>query len=190
MIFETKYFLNRSETKFISIGIDVLEWTPALCLSGSNDMGITINLDEFEIIMNNENQLKKFYEIGSMKPINVNDKFEISGQKINNVNILKFKKNDLCVYVGRITIENFFSLLPVINLRVKHINKLDTKDFYRDVLYSCIQLGGVAFDNIVDVLRGAETSYQNIDQGINIYCITELLHINPDIIKKDLYNLM
>lgn len=87
--------------------------------------------------------------------------------------------------MAEILVRKLFEISPLINLRKKEIEDLEIKDHYIDVLHACIQLGGNAFLNFKDI-----SSALGYYREINLYCMTELLYMYPEIFKENLSNLV
>lgn len=189
IIYEMKYALNKSESKFISIGIDVENWVPMLKISGSNGIGIPLSCEDWETITNDINikKIDNFFKNGSMEPIEMNGSgLRVTGQQFNQKNVLNFKSTEnYYVVMAEVSIRRLFEISTLIDMRKKEIEGLDMHDHYTDVLFASIQLGGVPFNNFKAI-----ASSLGQFQPINLYCMLEMFLLFPEIINKNLYDLV
>lgn len=188
LIYQTRHSLNKSDSKFLSIGINVDNWMPLIGISGSNGVCIYLSSEDWEILTNriNTTKINNFFKHGTLEKIQMSGGLGITGSQYNQVNILTFKNSEnFYIAMAEVSMTRLFEIAPLINIRRNQIEGLELSSHYTDVLHASIQLGGDAFLNFKDV-----ASALGQFKELNLYCTMELLYMFPEVIVKNLLELV
>lgn len=179
------YPLNKSITKYVCIGLNVEDFSPSIKISGNKSASVIFNEHEWNellnyqgIITNNLYQLEIYMEPLSFA--NVEIYFEdIDGQKV-----LKIKKNEVYIYLGKDSVFNLWQLIPLLEKRLTLLKNQQFKQYLSVFKNSYVSNEDDIINKIYDVLVRQDSSSENA------CAVMELVISYPEVLErriKELY---
>lgn len=176
---ERKYPLNKSKTKFVTVGL-VYEYgfAPGIKLTGIKNDTIIFNEAEWNSLLRYQYQISKNFYSNEVQEIKT-ENFSIYFDEIYSCRVVQICKNDSYIYMQYDTISKLWEVLPLIKhlvelLKLQHFQK------YLQVLKMELQNHqGNIFTNAYKILHTSENCPSE-----NIAIAIELLDIYPDAFEK------
>lgn len=182
LIKQTLYFLNKSKSKFVSIGLaQQLRFTPVVQLWGMKNQGVWFSETEWKQLVENQGVLLNYFYATDTpwSPMKLGFK-TIYFQTVEQKRVIKIE--DMCeteIYLGWESLLEFVELIPLIDNQLKMISNHQFRNYYNDMLNKIVIMTGDCMVNIKKELQSAK-------ECANTYAMMELLHFHPEKIAVDL----
>lgn len=182
---KTTYFLNKSKTKWVNIGLGrEVNFHPVVQIGGAAET-YTFNENEWFEFLENQGILANYFFTpdaisNTWQPVQTNS-VTIYFKKVNWTKVIHLVRqqedNSPGIFLGS---ESLFELIDLVRLIEARINVLKSQDFntfYEEALKKAIRRSGNFIVAIYDLLR-LETSSENS------CALLELLQWYPEIVKE------
>lgn len=120
-----RYYLNKSQTKFINIGLSVeYNFEPHIQIGGKNNQSILLTEEEWNSILQYQGVISCY----SCSYNNFNDpiyiqKVAIYFEKLEQIPLIKIVKGDGYIYLGNESVCKLWELVPLIDYRLDILRK-------------------------------------------------------------------
>lgn len=180
----TSYSLNKSRTKFISVGLcSYGSFPPAVLINGQRGGWVCLDQNEWRALVENQGVISNYL---------LNDGFypqvgvHLSGMKKISFIMVQRKKVILLqqrggseVYLGSESLSECWELLPLLEYRMELLQSQEFGKFYSSLISGIWNMPGSIKENIENVLDGLDL------KSDNVMCIREMLKYALDIIECD-----
>ena len=188
LVNETTYHINKSKSKWISVGYSIeRKYEPVIKLGGiKNNQCVVFNENQFTSFLNNQGIMMSFiYSTTSgWQPMKV-DGYEIHFVFIGDSRIIKIVQDDNNeIFLAGDSINEIVNLSDLIKYRYDIIKCQDFSNYYNILISSASSKNGDIIKNIYDVI----VSLRNVN-SVNACCVMELLTIYPKIVIEDVESL-
>ena len=160
LFYETRYFLNNSKTKSISVGLTYDNssnlFTPSIWFGGSkvkNSIVLYekdwINLLSYKNVINSsENENRNSIMLNSCK---------ISFESFNDIRVLKLEDNYLnCIYLGEESVNGLWLISDVVQYRLNILQSLNFDSYFKNILVTTVS--NINYNKLSDcVLRNIDS---------------------------------
>lgn len=179
LIGERRFYLNKSNSKYISIALNYnLNFTPSIIISGNKNDSVVFSEEQFEHFLSFQgvitHSLYKNEDETSMDC----DQFSLDFKKISNQLILKIWKDNSSVFLAYDTICSLWDLLPLIRYVVDLLKRQEFPSYYRVIQHS-IQ-GGDLKTQALKLLAPTQFLGSN-----NICLCLEFISLYPEVFNED-----
>ena len=184
LINESIYYLNKSKSKWVSVGLSVeRKYDPIIKLGGcKNNQNVIFNEDQWISFLNNQGIMLSFiYSNGfGWQPMQGKG-FEIHFVFINESRIIKITQGDANeVFLAGDTINELVSLTNLIKYRFDMLKSQEFSIYY-NIIFSGISIrNGDLLKNVYDVISPLTNT-----NSVNVCCVLELLNFYPECIIED-----
>lgn len=182
LINESIYYLNKSKSKWVSVGYSLEKnYQPVLKIGGhKNNQTVVLNEEQWLSLLQNQGNMFNFIHSKTFgwNPIMENG-YQLHFVFIGLNRIIKISQdggNE--VFLAGETINDLISLQNLVKYRFDILKNQDFSKYY-DVL-----LEGVSLKN-GDILKNIYDVISEISNSANICCILELLQLYPDLVIED-----
>lgn len=181
---ERSYPLNKSKTKFVSVGLRCSKpFVPTLTIFGLKNDWILFEEAEWKVLIENEGVISNyFYSKGiHLNPLDISSVKRICFQKVNENKVIIIQ--DKCgaeVYLGIESVIECFELLQLLEYKIAVLKSLNFDTFYSSLIAGAWNLPGEFKTNIENVLNGL-----NIKSD-NVVCMKEMLKYGLEIIRSEI----
>lgn len=175
----SRYALNKSRSKFVSVGLSShAPFTPLVELHGLKNDWVTFDEAEWRLLLENQGVISNFLyaDDGLQQVFNIGSK-TLRFHTIGSTRVLTFA-NDSEVCVAFESVCELWEYLPLIESRIRLLNDLKFDQFYTSVVKGIAGLPGDYKTHIHTVLKELQGSE-------NAVCMYEMLKCAPDILALD-----
>lgn len=178
------YPINKSKSKFATVGLcGYGPFGPAVVLHGQKNDWVLFEEWEWNLLAENEGVIKNYFEARDVQvqTVNLSNAKRITFTTIGpNKVILLQDQTGSEVYLGIESLEELWTLLPVIHYRVELLKNLEFAKFYGSIIKGVATLPGTVKENIENVLFGLNIATDNV------LCMLEMLKFQEHIITCDI----
>lgn len=181
VIGERRFNLNKSRSKFISIGVARdFDYKPCVKLAGNKSDGILLTEQEWCEILNNQKIITNYlYSNDATDTIYIAG-ISISFEQISSARVVRISKNNLYVYLGYESVCKLWELLPLVRCRLDMVKKLQFNTFYQMLRKGLKTQNGNVFVNATNILTTHDDSPTE-----NASLALELMYLYPDIFEEE-----
>jgi hypothetical protein len=186
LICESVFYLNKSNSKWISVGLSLeRNYKPVIKLGGNKNQHAIFNEDQWISFLNNQGIMMSFIYATNNNfgwdPM-LGSGYEIHFVFINNSRIIRIiQDGGNEVFLAGETLTEVVNLTNLIKYRFDLLKSQDFSNYY-NIIISGIS---VKQDNIIKRIYDVISPSKNIN-SINIACILELLQFYSDCIIEDI----
>lgn len=174
------YALNKSRSKFVSVGLSACApFSPLVKLHGLKNDWVTFNEAEWKLLLENQGVISNFLytDAGQQQSfINIGSK-TLRFHTIATTRVVTFA-NDSEVCIAFESICDLWELIPLIESRIQLLNGLQFHQFYNSLVKGVVDLPG-------NYRTHMQTVLQELNGCDNAACMYEMLKYAPDIITAD-----
>lgn len=188
LINETNYFLNKSKTKNVSIGLaPQLAFSPVLKICGNNNnnnnQSMVFEKEEWLNLLDNETNLRNYFQSGDVHwaPVSVGSKL-ISFHTIKYKKVIKITKSDSELWLGWESVVEMFHLAHLINKRWEFLTLNTFESFYKNLISGVASMAGDHNVNIINIL----TTLNEVDNAANALYMMEMLYFEAQKVLVDI----
>jgi hypothetical protein len=171
------YFLNKSSTKFVTVGISIDDFSPKIHISGQNGYKISINEDEWKSLVKYEGVISNyFYSFTSnFSPIKLGN-ISIYFENYNEIPILKIQKNgEYYVLLSTSSVFKLFEIKDIIDYRLQVFKKQDFVKYF-----NTFQQGlGLCNEDLLSTVQNV-LNYKENTNSENVSTMMEFLFLYPN----------
>lgn len=183
MLLEQRYALNKSQTKWVSVGISPKDLQPLVHINNANKRGPIFTLSDWSEFLSEQPKIISFF--------NENDGFEVIKLKNHeifsavtdaDIKMIAIKYDDYTLYLGKISCINLFYVVKtLISCYIKFLYSLNLPKTYSDILLHALSINGDVITNVKNLLQC---------EIIQHFAIVELLELYPNIIFENVQAMM
>lgn len=178
------YYLNKSQSKYITVGLTLSDFKPSLLFGGNNCKTIALSEEDWNSLLKYQDVITSyFYSCNSLLDPIEERNFIVTFEKIKDTPVIRFKHNDYYIFLGSQSVYCLWQIIPVIEYRLDILRKQKFNTYF-NVLVSNIENHQ---GNILDRVFSAVSSNQNPNSE-NVSTMLELLHIYPEELKLNFKN--
>ena len=182
LINETVYYINKSKSKWVSVGFSLeRKYIPVIKLGGyKNNQNVIFNEDQWLSFLNNQGIMRSFIYSNNIdwQPKQGNG-FEIHFVFIDDARIIKITQDGGSeIFLAGDTINELMNLLNLIKYRFDILKSQKFSKYY-DILVS-----GMPTKN-GDIIKNVYNIISPTTNSLNVSCVLELLNFYPDCIVED-----
>lgn len=184
LINETTYFINKSKSKWISVGLSLERKYEAVIKLGGykNNQHIIFNEDQWISFLNNQGIMLSFVhsDKNGWQPMSGNG-YQIHFVFIGDAKIIKITQdggNEL--FLAGDTINELSNLVNLIKYRYDMLKSIEFSKYYDSLLGGLSLTNGDVIKNVYDII----SPFKNLNNE-NICCVLELLNFYSDCIIED-----
>lgn len=176
------YNLNKSRSKFISVGLSAyVPFVPLLVLHGGKNDWVELDLDEWTLLLENQGVISNFLytDDGQQQVLNIGSKTACF-HTIGLTKVVTFRehgKSEVCLAFESMC--ELWELIPLLNSRIRILRNLKFHDFYSSLIQGIVGLPMSYNAAINAVLK----DLQGLDEGA--VCMYEILRSAPHIVEAD-----
>lgn len=178
-----QYSLNKSNTKFVNIGLLVEKnFEPCIEFSGQKQQSVVMSEEDWKILLQYQGVIANYLCSSATyrEPIIDLQNITIHFEVINQTPIMKIKKNESYVYMGNETACNLWHQIPLIEYRLNILYKQKFELYFN--IFKCSLLEEKnCLQKVYDTLSPEEN--QNSE---NVCTMLEFLLINPELMEEKL----
>lgn len=183
---KTTYFLNKSRTKWVNIGLArQVKFQPIVQICSSAEV-YTFTENEWLTFLEKQGILVNYFLspeaiTSNWQPVQTND-YTISFKKVNVTKVIHILKEteekSSGIFLASESLFELFDLLRLIQVRIDVLKRQDFNSYYEDILKRAVRRQGNFIIAIYDLLRLEAPSE-------NSCALLELVHWFPDKVKED-----
>lgn len=173
------YALNKSRSKFVSVGLSAYApFSPLVKLHRIKNDWVTFNEAEWKLLLEHQGVISNFLytDAGQQQSLNIGSKTLRFGS-IGSTRVVTFL-NDSEVCVAFESICELWELVPLIESRIHLLKRLQFHQFYDSLVKGVVDLPG-------DYRTHIQTVLHELNGCDNAACMYEMLKYAPDIITVD-----
>lgn len=175
------YYLNKSTSKFISVGIGLNDFLPKITIGGQNGFKVCLNEEEWNNFLNYQGVLVSYFYAfdGDTTPLKIGN-ITIYFEKYNQHPILKVQNGDGCyVCLGCDSMDKLWEIKEIIDYRIGMIKRQDFVQYF-NVLKPNIHHSESMLATIYNVINPKQSRNSE-----NVCTALELLKLYPnELVKK------
>lgn len=181
VIGEKRYHLNKSRSKFVSVGLcRNFGYEPCIKLMGNKNDVLVFTEEEWRDLLKYQGVITNYlYANAATEPLNT-EYCSIFFEQISSTRVIKIWKNNSSIYLGYETICNLWEILPIINYRIDMLKIQQFKTYFKVFQKGMQSQSGNIFHNATTVLKCSETCPTE-----NVCLLQELVYLYPAIFEED-----
>lgn len=181
VIGERKFHLNKSRTKFISVGLAYdFNYEPYVKLCGNKCDAIIFNKEEWKIFLKYQGVITNNLHNKILNESIETENFYIEFEEVVNSMVAKISKNNSYVYLGYETICNLWECIPLIEYRLDILERLQFPNYFKIVQKGLQNQTGNIFENALNLLQPRT----NLNSE-NVFMIMELIYLHPKVFESE-----
>ncbi|XP_071054857.1 uncharacterized protein [Onthophagus taurus] len=174
---ESTYYLNKSRTKWISVGMSAnLHFDPVIRLMGKGQC-ITFTEDEWKNVINSRQLIMNSF-VGDLStpPHFVVSGVTCSSQWIENVRkVLKMERGSEIFYLAYDSLHELWKLSDLVSSRVEVLNCMEYKNYYDSVIDVVSTMQGDIKSNILVASNGVPSEHLCVTKELLVYGMDKVL---------------
>lgn len=180
----TSYPLNKSRTKFISVGLSSYgSFSPAVVINGQRGDWVYLDQSEFKALVENQGVICNYFCSEGFYPqlgVNLSCIKKISFVTVARKKVILLQqRGGPEVYLGSESLSECWELLPLLEYKMELLQNQEFGNFYSSLISGIWNMPGNIKDNIENVLHGLHLKFDNV------MCMREMLKYALDIIECD-----
>lgn len=171
------YYLNKSSSKFISVGLSLTDFAPRILIGGYKGFEASFSEEEWKSLQQYQGVIVNYFyckvDAHPLKFGNINLYFE----KINQIPIIKLQNIDgNCVCLASDTCDKLFEVQEIVDYRI-HLLKRQEFDKYFNVFQTTNvnQSSSVLLSNVYNILNPSQNT-----KSENVCTMLEMLTLYPN----------
>jgi hypothetical protein len=181
VIGERKFHLNKSRTKFLSIGLaHDFNYEPFVKLSGNKCDVILFNREEWKYFLTYQGIVTNYFCSNDLMDSIETENFRVDFEQVQNSRVVKISKNNSYIYLGYETICNLWERTPLIEYRLDILERLQFTNYFKIVQKGLQTYAGNIFDNALNLLQPSKNRNSE-----NVSMIMELIYLYPKIFEAE-----
>lgn len=176
VIGERRYSLNKSNSKYVSIGLLYdYNFAPCIKLMSSKNDGIIFSEDEWKDFLSYQGIMTNYlYSNGSTDPIHAGN-FTIHFEQISSARVLKITKAASYIFLGYESVCKLWELLPLLKFRTSMLKQQQFISYLKVLQKGLQGQAGNIFVIASNILKANETSPTE-----NVCLTLEFMSVFPD----------
>lgn len=181
IIGERKYNLNKSKSKFVSVGLAYnFGFTPSIQLSGNKNNQIVFDESEWNHLLSYQGIITSYlYSNDKTEAINAG-KFSLQFEQFSNIRVIKILKDNRYIYLGYETVCKLWELLPLVKYRIEMLKRQQFANYFKILQKGLQNQVGNVFVNALNILRPQENPNSE-----NVSIVMELIHMYPEVFEDE-----
>lgn len=181
---ERKFHLNKSKTKYVSVGISYdYKYESCVKLSGNKCNTIIFNAEDWKQFLSYQGVITDYiYSNDTTNPIDTG-KFSIQFEELPYCRSVKVVKNNSYIYLGYESICKLWEYIPLLEYRLNILQRLQFPNYFKIVQKGLQAQDGDIFENALNLLQPSENPNSE-----NICMIMELIYVYPEIFEIECSN--
>lgn len=178
------FFLNKSSSKFVIVGISNQDFSPKIIIGGKNGFSITLSEESWNSFCNHRGVIENYFCFPQQinEPMLNIDNFKLYFEKVNSLPVIKIKEEySRYVYLGYESIETLWRLKEVVDYRISIIKKQEFSLYFKVFQTSISIQEGDPIDNIYRILQPNQNPNSE-----NVSTMLEFLILYPEELEKRL----
>lgn len=178
------YYLNKSQSKYVTVGLTLSDFSPSLLFGGINCKTIVLSEEDWNSLLKYQDVITNYFDTCNslLGPIEERN-FIITFEKMRDIPIIKFKHNDQHIFLGNQSVFHLWQIIPIIEYRLDILRRQKFNTYFNNLISNI----GNHQENILDRVFSAVSSNQNPNSE-NVSTMLELLHIYPEELKLKFKN--
>lgn len=181
----TSYPLNKSRTKFISVGLcSYGSFAPAVVIYGQKGDWMFLDQTEWKALVENQGVICNYFSSGGFYPqlcVNLSSMKTIAFVTVAKKKVIVLQqRGGPEVYLGSESLSECWELLPLLEYKMELLQSHEFGKFYSSLINGVWSMPGNIKDNIENVLYGLDL------KSDNVVCIREMLKYALDVIECDI----
>ena len=177
LICQHPYYLNKSMTKFVAVGLKI-EWNldPAVCILGRARQGtqcITFTIEQWHEFIKHADIITQYcsnMQTQEICPVMQQVGFKITCEWIENrTKVLKIVHGDEWLYLALDGLLELWKHKDIISTRLEYLKYLNMKDYYNQVMNIVTSMEGDLRRNVLHISNGEVTEQLCIMKEIILY---------------------
>lgn len=170
------YYLNNSSSKFISVGMNLDDFSPLIQIGGQNGFKISLNEEDWKNLLKHQGVIVNyFYSFNdTLQPLKCDD-ITIYFEKLNQCPVIKIQKNNgNYVCLGSNTVDTLWEVQDIIDYRIEIIKKQEFSKYFSLFQLNLLNFSDGLLTHIYNILN-----YKNNTNSENVSTMMELLMLYP-----------
>jgi hypothetical protein len=178
----TTFFLNKSRTKYVSVGLSVgSHYNPVIHLCGNRNQHVSFHEEDWNLFLQYQGLITNYLfsneDTREWNPITLNHK-TLHFETFNSRRNIKIVDKDVVLWLGSETVFTLWELLPLIINRMEILKKQEFFVFYDNLIRNLCTMSG-------DIIENVQFAMKPFAVNVNSYCIKELIHYAPKVFAID-----
>lgn len=179
VIGEQRYALNKSECKFVSVGLSYgSAYVPCIKLSGHNNIQVVFDENDWKKFLSHQGTITNYLYYNEIPHVIHEDNFSIDFVEFD-CRLIKISKGNNYIFFGYETVCGLWKILPLVKYRIETIKNQQFTNYFKILQRGLQNQTGDIFENALNILKPEDNPNSQ-----NICMILELIHIYPDIFEK------
>lgn len=180
VIGEQRYALNKSECKFVSVGLSYgSAYVPCIKLSGHNNIQVVFDENDWKKFLSHQGTITNYLYYNEITHVIHEDNFSIDFVELSIGRLIKISKGNNYIYMAYETICGLWEILPLVKYRIETIKNQQFTNYFKILQRGLQNQTGDIFENALNILKPEDNPNSQ-----NICMILELIYIYPDIFEK------
>lgn len=180
VIGEQRYALNKSECKFVSVGLSCdFGYVPCVKLSGHNNIQVVFDENDWKKFLSHQGTITNYLYYNEITHVIHEDNFSIDFVELSIGRLIKISKGNNYIYMAYETICGLWEILPLVKYRIETIKNQQFTNYFKILQRGLQNQTGDIFENALNILKPEDNPNSQ-----NICMILELIYIYPDIFEK------
>lgn len=178
---ERCYPLNKSKTKFVSVGlVSQCGYKPGVILSGCKGESLVFDDEEWKDFLSYQGVITNYlYSYEKTETVN-SWTFSIHFEQISHIRVVKIEKENSQIYLGYETICKLWEVLPLVKYNQNLLNKQDFSTYFKFLRYGLQHREDNLFQAVQDMMSVTEPCPTE-----NPLLVLEFLNIHPEEFEKE-----
>lgn len=183
LINQRTYPLNKSRTKFVTVGLcGYGNFAPVVQVNGLKNDWVVFDEVEWKSLLENQCGITNYFSQKDLQlaPINLNSFKRIAFQAIGSTKVIAIEDlNGFETYLGLESLAELWELIPIIEYQIVLLKSFEFSKFYSSIVKGVAAIPGDVKLNILDII-----SNLNITSD-NVLCMLEMLKVGFQIVCVD-----
>ena len=125
------YYLNKSSSKYICVGISLSNFTTKISISGQNGFHINLTEEEWYGVEKNEGIIANYFYSAQAdtQPLKIGN-LTVCFEKLNQNPIIKFFKQESYVVLGKESVDKLMDIKEIVDYRIQMVKKQEFQTYF------------------------------------------------------------
>lgn len=175
------YNLNNSLSKFVCVGMSVLDFAPRILIGGQNGFNIILTDEQWKDLQKNQGLVLNYFYSSEAEtyPLKIGD-IMVYFENINQFPIIRIQKGGSYVRLGKESVDKLFELEEIVEYRIQIIKKQEFQKYF-NLFYHYHQQSGDLSTFVYDVINPSQNPNSE-----NVSTMLEMLVLHSKELEKKL----
>lgn len=180
VIGEQRYKLNKSECKFVSVGLSCdFGYVPCVKLSAHNNIQVVFDENDWKKFLSHQGTITNYLYYNEKPDVVEEHNFSIHFVELSFGRLIKIDQGNNYIYMAYETICGLWEILPLVKYRIEMIENQQFSKYFKTLRSGLQSQSGNIFENALNILKPEDNPNSE-----NICMILELIYTYPDIFEK------